>query len=167
MIRSALFVSLRWCVPLAAMALLSLAGCGSGGYKLAPVSGKVTLDNKPLTGASVAFQPESSGREGPAGPGSAAVTDAEGKFVLQTAEEKRRPGAVVGKHVVRITGSQAQRDAGDDSQRVQDPVPPRYRDPGLPFEVPSAGTDKADFDLQSKPAPTMPTVPGPRGNMPS
>ena len=157
--------------PLSVLVILCLAGCGSGaGYKVVPVSGKITLDGQPLAGATVTFQPEASGKEGTAGPGSAAVTDAAGKFVLQTAEAKRKPGAVVGKHTVRISGVQDQRAPDDDSARpqVKDPVPLRYRDPGLPFDVPAAGTDKADFELQSKeqqqPRPSGQT---PSGTIPS
>jgi hypothetical protein len=171
--RSAGFCS---CTParmrlLPVLVVLCLAGCGSGaGYKLAPVSGKVTLDGQPLAGATVTFQPEASSKEGTAGPGSAAVTDAAGKFVLQTAEAKRRPGAVVGKHTVRLSGVQDQRAPDDDSARpkVKDPVPLRYREPGLPFDVPAAGTDKADFQLDSKEQPqTRPPGQTPSGTIPS
>jgi hypothetical protein len=129
--------------------LVCLAGCGpSEDFKLAPVSGTVTLDGQPLVGAGVTFQPEGGGAGNP-GPGSAAITDASGKYELQTAEAKRRAGAVVGKHTVRITGTQEQRDASDDTQRppAKDPVPANYRDPGVPFEVPAGGTDKADFAI--------------------
>jgi hypothetical protein len=131
-----------------ALAVLCLSGCGSSdGYKLAPVSGTITLDGQPLAGASVSFQPTGGGAT--PGPGSAAVTDAGGKYELKTAEAEGRPGAVVGAHVVRITGVQDQRDAADDTQRppATDPVPPRYRDPGVTFDVPAGGTDKADFQL--------------------
>jgi hypothetical protein len=38
--------------------LLTVAGCG--GLKLVPVSGKVTLDNKPVHGGGVSFIPDAS-----------------------------------------------------------------------------------------------------------
>jgi hypothetical protein len=38
--------------------LLALAGCG--GLKLVPVSGKVTLNGKPLSGGGVSFSPDAS-----------------------------------------------------------------------------------------------------------
>ena len=139
------------CAVMLCVAILGLAGCGgSDGFQLAPVSGTITLDGQPLAGATVSFQPAGGGAT--VGPGSGAVTDASGKYELKTAEAKPRSGAAVGAHVVRITGVQEQRDAGDDTQRpmAKDPVPPKYRDPGLTFEVPSGGTDKADFQLTSQ-----------------
>jgi hypothetical protein len=45
---------LRLTASLAACALLAW-GCGQSGPKLAPVSGKVTLDGKPLPGGTVSF----------------------------------------------------------------------------------------------------------------
>lgn len=121
---------------------------------MVPVSGTITLDGQPLAGANITFQPTGGEKAGSAGPGSGAVTDAAGKYVLKTAEAKPCPGAVVGKHTVRITGAQDQRAADDDTQRppAKDPVPAHYRDGSLTFEVPAAGTDKADFALQSGPA---------------
>jgi len=136
---------------LLAVVALCLSGCGSSdGYTLVPVSGMITLDGQPLAGATVSFQ--RSGGEATVGPGSGAVTDASGKYELKTAEANSHPGAVVGMHVVRITGVQDQRDASDDTQHplVKDPVPLRYRDPGLNFDVPADGTDKANFELTSQ-----------------
>src|SRR5438477_9754865 len=75
------------------------AGCGSSPFETAPVSGKVTLNGQPLAEARISFQPIGSEKE--QGPGSATTTDAEGKFILTTAEGHR--GATVGKHQVRIS----------------------------------------------------------------
>ena len=138
------------CAVLLALVALCLSGCGSSeDYSLVPVSGTITLDGQPLAGASISFQRECG--DATVGPGSAAVTDASGKYELKTAEADSRSGAVVGMHVVRITGVQEQRDASDDTPRpmAKDPVPPRYRDPGLTFDVPADGTDQANFDLTS------------------
>jgi hypothetical protein len=136
---------------LIAIGVLGVVGCGSGSDKVVPVSGTITLDGQPLAGANITFQPTGAGS---AGPGSGAVTDAAGKYVLKTAEKAPRPGAVVGKHTVRIAGAQDQRAPDDDTQRppAKDPVPAHYRDGSLTFEVPAAGSDKADFALQSGPA---------------
>jgi hypothetical protein len=133
------------------LAVLCLSGCGSSdGYTLVPVSGTITLDGKPLAGASVSFQ--RTGGDTTVGPGSGAVTDASGKYELKTAEANSQMGAVVGQHVVRITGVQDQRAADDDTAHpmAKDPVPPRYRDRGLNFDVPKDGTDKANFELTSQ-----------------
>ena len=88
---------LHW--PLCAALVAVAAGCG--GEKLAPVSGVVTLDGAPLADASVTFQPVAQGGID-AGSGSYAKTDAEGRYTLRTVTGDRR-GAVVGKHVVRIS----------------------------------------------------------------
>jgi hypothetical protein len=135
----------------AVLTVLCLTGCGSSDdVTLVPVSGTITLDGQPLAGATVSFQPVSNQTK--PGPGSGAVTDAEGKYALKTSEANSRAGAVVGSHLVRFTGVQDQRADDDDTQRppAQDPVPPRYRDPGLTFDVPAAGTDTANFELTSK-----------------
>jgi len=62
----------------AAIPLLAVLGCG-GGTELVKVAGKVTLDGKPLPGASVQFVPE-------AGTGTPAngVTGSDGSFRLTT-----------------------------------------------------------------------------------
>ena len=142
---------------------LGAGGCGSAGHTVVPVSGKITLDGKPVAGASITFQPTASEQAKSAGPGSGGVTDAEGKFVLKTAEAKPRPGAVLGKHVVRIAGAQAQRAPDDDTVKpaAKDPLPARCRDGSLTFEVPASGTDKADFNFQSnEPASKPGAAPG-------
>jgi hypothetical protein len=139
------------CAVLVALVAMCLSGCGSSeGYSLVPVSGTITLDGQPLAGASISFQ--RAGGDATVGPGSGGVTDASGKYELKTAEADSRSGAVVGMHVVRITGVQDQRAADDDTARpmAKDPVPPRYRDPGLTFEVPADGTDQANFELTSR-----------------
>lgn len=136
-----------WMCCAALFVTLGLSGCGSSeGYSLVPVSGTITLDGQPLADATVSFQPTGGAT---LGPGSAAVTDSSGKFELKTSEADSRSGAVVGSHQVQITGIQDTRDASDDTVKpaAKDPVPQRYRDPGLTFDVPADGTDKANFEL--------------------
>ena len=58
-----------------ALLLLAYVGCSSSGPDIAYVSGRVTMDGKPLAQATVVFIPED-GR--PAG----ARTDADGRYVL-------------------------------------------------------------------------------------
>lgn len=53
-----------WRCAAAAVAAGLLLGCGESGPKLAPVTGTVTLNGKPLEGAVVSFQPDSSFAEG-------------------------------------------------------------------------------------------------------
>src|SRR5437868_8923013 len=78
--------------------LFAVLGCGRG--NLAPVSGRVTLDDKPLARATVIFQPVSQERN--PGPGSAGKTDDQGQFTLQMMTGTVQ-GAILGKHKVSIT----------------------------------------------------------------
>ena len=130
--------------------LLAVAGCGGGtSYELAPVSGKVTLDGKPAPNVNVSFQPVASGTAAP-GPGSSGLTDSEGRYTLKTAEQKPRAGAVVGKHVVKFATSPERAPDDDTAQpKAKEPIAPKYRVEGVPFEVPKGGSTSADFTLDS------------------
>ncbi|HET6572815.1 MAG TPA: hypothetical protein VFG68_04375 [Fimbriiglobus sp.] len=144
-----------------------LSGCG-GGPDIAPVSGRVTMDGKPLANVYVTFQPNPGKDVENAGRGSVGVTDADGRFTLTY--EGGRSGAVVGKHIVRITPVQPE----DNVPETQDttltgsidgvvtPDRPAKRQIGatpveIPedwnvssrreFTVPADGTDQANFDI--------------------
>lgn len=80
-------------------ALLALAA-GCSGADVAPVTGRVTLDGKPLANATVLFQPI--GQRRSPGMGSVGRTDADGQFVLRQINPDR-PGAVLGEHRIKIT----------------------------------------------------------------
>ncbi|HZT79944.1 MAG TPA: carboxypeptidase-like regulatory domain-containing protein [Gemmataceae bacterium] len=128
--------------------LLLLAGCDTGPYKIAPVSGRVTLNGKPLANVAVTFQPIAPEGSIDAGPGSSGVTDADGRYTL-TLIGKDRKGAVVGKHKVRITYVP---DAGaeDDAPRRFKQLPAKYNSrTTLECEVPPGGKKDADFALAS------------------
>jgi hypothetical protein len=136
----------------AAMCLIA-AGCGGNPHRLAPVSGKVTLDNKPLAGVLVSFMPETKPGS-TAGVTSRGTTDAAGRYSLSTSDN--RPGAIVGAHVVRIStrklaeGS-AEVAEGQSANQAVERLPARYNiRTELSFEVPEDGTETADFPLQSK-----------------
>ncbi len=138
-------------ITLLALVALAAGGCRKGGGpKVVPVSGTVTIDGKPAPNIAVVFQPVASGKE-EAGMGSTGVTDAQGRFTLMLTGTDKRPGAVVGKHRVTFSGMTEQRADSDDTVRpgTPDPIPPRYREKPLEFEVPASGTDKADFKLES------------------
>ena len=129
--------------------LLVCAGCGGAGYKVAPVSGRVILDNEPLVGASVSFVPLDGSKENNVGAGSYGKTDAEGRYTLKLIENDQA-GAAVGRHQVSISLAQ-QSDPSSESSVVVDKVPDRYRgsETSLSFEVPAGGTNEADFQLQT------------------
>jgi hypothetical protein len=140
---------MRTRLPLGLAALLVLVpGCGS---RFAAVSGKVTLNGQPLANATVSFQPVAPPGSKDPGPGSQAKTNEKGEFTLQTSTGQN--GAVVGTHRVSIIALDPQVGEGDarpprGGWPLADKVPPRYNaNTTLSFEVPSGGTDKADFAL--------------------
>ena len=129
------------------LSLLLLAGCNpsASSKPLAAVSGRITLDGQPLPNARVGFQPQGFGDRMNAGPGSYGKTDAEGHYTLITVSGK--PGAVPGMHRVAITTYKE-----DSSGEVvrEEQVPERYFDKDrIAFEVPTQGTEVANFDLTS------------------
>jgi hypothetical protein len=137
-----------------AAALVGLAAVVAGGcgkrYSVVPVSGTVTLDNKPLEGVVVIFQPVAGPGVTDAGPGSSGVTDANGKFTLHLATDEKKAGAVVGQHRVTL-GTKREQAPDDDTIRVtRSPIPPKYERKPQEFTVPAGGTDKADFPLTSR-----------------
>ena len=120
-----------------------LAGCGHNPDlpPLAPVSGKVTLDGKPIDPRirlHVQFIPDSaSGTRGPAGSGGVAE---DGSYSIITAGED---GAIVGTHTVRVVA------------RPSTSVLKRYENPktsGLSVEVVADQENTIDLPLTSGPA---------------
>jgi hypothetical protein len=138
----------------AAVTLLATAiGCSS---EFVPVSGVVSLDGKPYGKAAVSFQPIGSEENPYPGRGSSAYTDENGRFELISDENK---GAVVGKHLIRITTRYDQivgepgvgSPDGTPVNRPRDPIPPEWNSESQKqFEVPPGGTDKANFDIVTK-----------------
>ncbi|MGL4555710.1 MAG: hypothetical protein ACRC33_31470 [Gemmataceae bacterium] len=76
---------MRGMMAVAALSCVALCGCGDGGPRLVPVSGRVTLDGKALAGKTLKFVPEPK----VPGLGAGASTDADGKYTLLAI----RPGA--------------------------------------------------------------------------
>ena len=76
----------------------SFTGCGGeAGPNLVPVTGTVTINNKPLEGAVVQFVPLPSNKEGQPAED---ITGPEGNYKLRT---RRRSGVVPGKYHVVVT----------------------------------------------------------------
>jgi hypothetical protein len=143
---------LRRLLMLAALAMLS-AGCSSGEFATANVSGRVTVNGKPVEKVSVMFQPVAAEGKLNAGVGSYGVTDAEGRYALKLIGKESK-GAVIGKHKVRFENYTDPGDTSVDSPKRRQAaptvkIPQRYYDKAMDFEVPSGGTDKADFQLTS------------------
>lgn len=129
----------------------TMLGCGAG-IDAVPVSGVVTVDGKPVENVAVSFTPIQ-GQSSP-GPGSSGVTDAQGRFVLQTIGDKPVHGAVTGKHHVTLFVSTPP--GGADSSyeeqvkraaEANQVLPPSARDSTLTFDVPAGGTSEANFEF--------------------
>jgi hypothetical protein len=131
-------------VVLLVVLLLSCASRGSSGPEIASVSGRITMDGKPLPHATVVFIPEN-GR--PAG----ARTDQDGNYVLNFSEGRR--GAIPGANSVRIS---TVRDAEKDENgkalvpESKETVPMEYNAASkLTFTVEPKKKNVANFDLKS------------------
>lgn len=148
---------------LAGLLIVFAAGCAP---RTAKVSGKVTLDGKPLAGAIVNFIPLANKDNLEAPDSSSGTTDQNGEFTLE--DSKGASGAVVGKHKVIISCIKNappppidDKDVTGDERHatprkgggppVKDLVPAKYNTNSiLTFDVPSGGTDSANFDLTTK-----------------
>lgn len=126
---------------------LMLCGCdgGAGELPLRGVSGKVTLDDRPLERGQITFSPE------PGGPG----TQAGGPISAGSYSIPRDQGLMPGKYAVMIAGgSAAEGDPDDPSKKVKatpDPIPARYNAlTTLKAEVAADGTNAFDFELKSE-----------------
>ncbi len=132
--------------------LLLTAGCRKGVRPVAPVSGSITLNGKPLAGGSIVCQPLAPPGSVIAGKGSVAFCDADGRFQLKTLDGL--DGAVVGEHRVRIYGPRgaaatSTKDGPVDA--ADDIVPKKYNHyTELKLTVPPEGTSEANFQLTSK-----------------
>jgi hypothetical protein len=143
------------------MCVLIVSGAASGCSKKSTpetvsVRGRVTLDGKPLEGATVGFLPQGSGRP------AMGTTDAAGQFTLTTFAPG--DGALPGQHAVTVSKlkSTGQRTGGPESllsgpptpggPKVQWVVPAKYADPktsGFMVEV-QRGMEPVQLGLKSK-----------------
>src|SRR5262245_3726367 len=87
-----------------AAALVLAPGCSAS--KFAPVSGKVTMNGKPLANATVAFNPIPAEGSIESGPTSVGTTNQSGEFTLRAT--LKQTGAMVGKHRVTISAMSSQ-----------------------------------------------------------
>jgi len=139
---------------LAALIPFALTGCGGKPYQVATVSGKITLDGKPLPKASVTFVPMASKENLAPGPTATGMTDADGRYELIV--DRSTTGAVVGKCRIYISTLLSDpvpddRDGGLPVKRPKDKVPEKYNQrTELVYDVPPGGTTQADFDLKSR-----------------
>src|SRR6516225_8257358 len=122
------------CGLFGAAVLLGIGGCSSD--NIAPVSGRVTLDGQPAANVRVTFQPLGSAENPNPGPGSYAVTNADGHYAL-TVVGTNRLGAIVGKHRVSIQSSHGPNQEFPDAPPTPaKPIPKEYnKESTLQFDV--------------------------------
>jgi hypothetical protein len=139
-------------LPVLALLVLVAAGCKKEPYDTAPVSGRITINDKPYAKIAIMFQPVATDGSNTPGPGSYGITDDDGRFTLKLVDKDTK-GAVVGKHRVWITNYSETDDVYDDTPKKRPPpairVPGRYSfmEGKMEFIVPPSGTDSADFKL--------------------
>lgn len=116
--------------------LIFAVGCGDGRPTRVPVSGKVTIDGKPLEYGSIAFLASSGGRPG----GSSLGKDGSYAVTMYTSKD----GLIPGKYKVTVSGVDW---FSDKAGRWH--APKRYKDPetsGLTKEI-TVETDQLNIDL--------------------
>jgi len=142
---------------MAALVSLGMVGCAKvqkSTSVLAPVSGKVTMDGKPLTEASLEFVPRGETK----GQGGSAASDEEGRFVVSTpfGEEGLPPGeySVIISKLVLPAGMHFDVPPDKNLPPIETPyresLPPQYSDRAnskLVVKVANEGTDKMSFTL--------------------
>jgi hypothetical protein len=118
-----------------------ITGCNKNDPVI-PVSGKVTLQGKPIADCSITFQPTAKNPIVAA----SGLTDAEGNFSLETIESPRRKGAAVGEYQVKFFWRDP---AFDETNPKPAPyqIPAKYQQEGITFTVPNGGKTDAVFDL--------------------
>ncbi|MDR1384724.1 MAG: carboxypeptidase-like regulatory domain-containing protein [Planctomycetaceae bacterium] len=138
--------------------LFLLTGCNQrNGIKTDIVTGKITLDGKPLANANVNFTPN--------GGGNAAygVTDENGVYKLQTSQGKADAGTTPGEYLVTIhkpvfepTGKKitdSETKEVTDELKSRELVPDIYKNPKkskLSAVIVAGKKNTFDFDLESK-----------------
>jgi len=132
-------------------AIILLCGCGADS-RIAPVSGVVTLNGKPVADVAVSFQPIATDTNNAPGPAAYGVTGPDGRYTARILGEQAK-GASVGKNQVRFSPHAAVTDTSDEGLKQAKPkvkVPARYwMDSKIEFDVPAGGTNSADFQLTS------------------
>ena len=129
--------------------LLVASGCGSD-FKTVPVSGRVTLDDKPVANAGVLYVPEGQG------PTARAMTDQDGRYKLMTGKlDGTAPGtyrvAVMRDDVSGVAvGADGLETAPGSKAVIKRGLPPIYADPNSSPLRMTIDAERSDADLKLK-----------------
>ena len=121
--------------------LLVASGCDKG-PELAPVTGVVLLDGKPLPNATIEFQPDD-------GSPSFATTGEDGSYELMFTRDRK--GAMPGKHRISIRTEGNVVDADGSERKVREMLPAKYHDKTELVRDITAGENIIEFRLESDP----------------
>ena len=134
--------------PLAILTLnliLVISGCGGSNSDLREVTGKVTLDDRPLSGASVDFYPVGEGSS------ASGFTDENGEYQLSFSASEE--GAPIGEYTVSISKERDEEDDEGDNDPDEgdiETLPHRYNeDTELTAKVTADGPNQFNFPLVS------------------
>jgi hypothetical protein len=137
-------------LALVAAAVVVASGC-SDSVKLVPVTGKVTMNGRPLKNVKVAFHPDPDQKT--TGPSSTGVTDADGNFTLVCQDRNNAPGAVVGFHRVIVSDLDVFGDVfvGRGDYRSEDPKGPKEVPKFPRFPATYSDLSNTPFKIEVKP----------------
>ena len=127
-----------WLCVLGAIALAGF-GCGRSDLpELGTVTGRVTMDGKPLPNALVQFHSESGGRPG------TGITDSDGVYTLTFIDDVK--GAIVGPNNVEITTVWPDGEPGPGQREM---IQEKYNSATTLKQTVKAGSNTFDFPLES------------------
>jgi hypothetical protein len=128
------------------LGLATIAGCKQG-TKLVPVEGNVTLDGKPVAGATVLLSPTRGNGPGPF----FGTTKSDGRFSLGPAGNEAG-GAIPDSYILVITTIKAEPNSPDGSPPPgqKEFVPATFRDGSERFVVPEGGDRGVNFNLKTR-----------------
>jgi hypothetical protein len=128
-------------ISIGSIVLAGIAGCGPG---LVPVEGTITLDGKPLGGATIGMELVGGAKGFRLFSGE---TDANGRYVIKPFE-RSSTGALVGEYRVMIRSVKAPPGANEMTVLPKEPVPAEYQDGSKSLTVPEGGITTADFAIK-------------------
>ena len=136
---------MRWrrFIAIGGVVLASVTGCGPS---LVPVEGMITLDGKPLAGATIGMELVGGEKDFRLFSGE---TDADGRYAIKPFESDRE-GALAGEYHVMITSVKAPPGANEMTVLPPERVPPEYQNGSKTLQVPEGGTTDADFAIKTR-----------------
>jgi hypothetical protein len=128
---------IKYCFLFLTIILISVTGCDNPAP--AKVTGTITFENKPLSGATVTFIPDNGSRS------SEGSTNADGKYELRFSASMK--GAVAGEHKVEIRTAPTEIDS-ESKEKIVERLPEKYHNATELKITLKSGNQVVDFDLK-------------------